>query len=77
MKEAISRLIGTHVAARRTDRKQTQEEVAQLAGISRQALSEIERGTQAPRWETLYSLADVLCCDVWDLIPSLKQVQGQ
>jgi len=76
VKEAISRLIGTHVAARRTDRKLTQEEVAQLAGISRQALSEIERGTQAPRWETLYALAQALHCDAFDLIPSVKQVQG-
>jgi transcriptional regulator with XRE-family HTH domain len=77
VKEAITALIGKHVAARRTERGKTQEEVAKLAGISRQALSEIERGTQAPRWETLYMLAQALRCEVFDLIPSLKQVQGK
>lgn len=76
MKEAIATLIGKHVVARRTERGMTQEEVASKCGVSRQALSMIERGAQAPRWETLYSLAQALRCDVWDLIPSLKQVRG-
>jgi DNA-binding XRE family transcriptional regulator len=52
----------------------TQDEVAGTVGISRQALSEIERGTQAPRWETLYSIAQALRCEPFDLIPSIRQV---
>ena len=76
MKEAIAALIGKHVVARRTERGMTQEEVATKCGVSRQALSMIERGTQAPRWDTLYRIAEALRCDAFDLIPSLKQVRG-
>ncbi len=76
MKEAITALIGKHVVARRTERGMTQEEVATQCGVSRQALSMIERGTQAPRWDTLYAIAQALRCEPWDLIPSLKQVRG-
>jgi transcriptional regulator with XRE-family HTH domain len=76
VKEAIAALIGKHVVARRTERGKTQQEIAELVGISRQALSMIERGTQAPRWDTLYAIAQALHCEAWDLIPSLKQVRG-
>jgi len=74
VKEAIARLIGRHVFAKRTERKLTQEEVASRVGVSRQALSLIEVGKQAPRWETIYALAAVLRCEVFDLIPSHRQV---
>ncbi len=77
MKEAICEIMGRHVAKRRMDRDLTQDELATKAGISRQALSEIERGTQAPRWETLYALAGALGCEPWDIIPSLKQVRSR
>ena len=76
MKQAITELIGRHVVAYRTERELTQEEVADKAGISRQALSMIERGAQAPRWDTLYAIAGVLRCEVFDLIPSCKQVRA-
>jgi transcriptional regulator with XRE-family HTH domain len=76
VKEAIAALIGKHVVARRTERGKTQQEIAELVGISRQALSMIERGAQAPRWDTLYRIAEALRCDAFDLIPSLKQVRG-
>lgn len=77
MKDVICELIGHHVAARRTRHGMTQEAVAYQVGVSRQALSEIERGTQAPRWETLYVLAEVLRCEVYDLLPTVKQVRGR
>lgn len=75
MKEAITELIGKHVVARRTERALTQETLAAKAGVSRQALSMIERGTQAPRWDTLYALAEALRCEAFDLIPSCRQVR--
>jgi transcriptional regulator with XRE-family HTH domain len=75
VKEAICELIGRYVAARRLGEGLTQEEAASKAGVSRQALSEIERGTQAPRWETLYALAEVMRCEIWDLIPTVRQVK--
>lgn len=75
MKEAIAELIGKHVVARRTGAELTQQELATKVGIARQSLSEIERGTQAPRWETLYTLAEVLRCEVYDLLPTCRQAR--
>jgi transcriptional regulator with XRE-family HTH domain len=75
VKEAICQLIGRYVAARRLAVGLTQEEAATKAGVSRQALSMIERGAQAPRWDTLYMLAEVLRCEVFDLLPTLRQAK--
>ena len=75
MREAISKLIGAHVAARRFELDMTQDDVAKLAGVSRQALSEIERGEAAPRWETIYALAGVLRCEVFDLLPTARHAR--
>ena len=74
MREAIGTLIGRHVAAQRLQREKTQQQLAELVGVSRQAISEIERG-QAPKWDTLYLIALALRCEPWDLIPTLKQVR--
>lgn len=71
----IARHIGAHLAARRIERKLTQQEVAKQAGISRQALSEMERGTQLPAWESIYRIAVVFKCEVWDLTPRVAQVR--
>lgn len=70
----IARHIGAHIAARRIERKLTQQEVAKQAGISRQALSEMERGTQLPAWESIYRIAAVYRCEIWDLTPRVRQV---
>lgn len=77
MKEAIADLIGKHVTAKRTARGMTQDEVAKLAGITRQTISMIERGTQTPGWDTLYVLAGILRCEVYDLLPTYKQVRNR
>lgn len=75
MKEVIVELVGRHVATQRLHLELSQEVVAASAGMSRQALSAIERGMQAPRWETLYALAGALRCEVGDLMPTLRQVR--
>jgi len=75
MKFAIAQLIGQRVVAHRTRRQLTQQEVAERIGISRQALSSIERGTRLPHWPTLYAVAGVLRKDVYDLLPSYAQVR--
>jgi DNA-binding XRE family transcriptional regulator len=74
MKDAIGELIGRRVSGRRLERGLTQEQLARLARISRQALGEIERG-QVPAWTTIYLLAAVLRCEVMDLIPTYHQVR--
>lgn len=75
MSDAIPVLIGRHVAARRTRLALTQEELAKKTGISRQALSMIERGVNPPRWGTVYDLAEALRVEVFDLVPTVKQVR--
>jgi transcriptional regulator with XRE-family HTH domain len=74
VKDAIAKLLGHHVAARRLQAELTQEQLAGKVKISRQALSEIERGTQSPSWQTLYTLSNALRCEPWDLLPSYRQV---
>jgi DNA-binding XRE family transcriptional regulator len=63
------------VANRRINANRTQGYVAAKVGISRQALSAIERGEQAPRWETIYQLAEALRCEVHDLLPTRGAVR--
>lgn len=72
----IARHIGAHIVARRIERKLTQQEVAKRADISRQALSEMERGTQLPAWESIYKIAQAMRIEVFDLIPAVKQVRS-
>jgi DNA-binding XRE family transcriptional regulator len=75
VKEAITELVGRHVATQRLQLGLSQETVAATAGVSRQALSAIERGAQAPSWTTVYALAEVLRCEVADLLPTIRQVR--
>ena len=74
MKDVIARFVGKHVVSRRTERRWTQSDLANRVGISRQALSAIERGAQMPATETMYALAGALRCEVYDLLPTYKQV---
>ena len=76
MRYAIAELIGERVVARRTRCKLTQQEVTDRIGISRQALSSIERGTALPHWPTLYAVAGVLRCDIYALLPTYRQVKA-
>src|SRR5439155_25551522 len=76
LKYAIAQLIGVRVVARRTRRRLTQQQVAERIGISRQALSSIERGAQTPHWPTLYAVAGVLHCDIYALLPTYRQVKA-
>lgn len=59
--------VGMNVKLCRTKLKLTQEELAFRAGVSRNMLSNIERGMQSPTVETLAALADVLQIDLYKL----------
>ena len=52
----------------RIRRGMTQVELAQKVGISQNALSFYEVGSRAPRMDVLYKLAEVLDCDVKDIV---------
>jgi len=51
----------------RTKRGLTQEELAEAAGLSRDAIVRLERGDRQPRFGTLNALADGLGVDVGEL----------
>lgn len=52
----------------RIRRGMTQVELAQKVGISQNALSFYEVGNRSPRMDVLYKLAEVLDCDVKDIV---------
>jgi transcriptional regulator with XRE-family HTH domain len=49
----------------------SQQELAEMAGISRPALGALERGESAPRLKTLASLASALEVDPGTLFPEV------
>lgn len=59
--------VGMNVKLWRTKRKHTQEELAFLAGISCNMLSNIERGVQSPTVEILAAIAGALNVDLYKL----------
>ena len=58
---------GNRVRVLRGERRLTQEKLAELAGISVDFLSLIERGKNSPSFENLAELADVLGVSVAQL----------
>ena len=50
------------------ERNWTQKELAKRAGISQNAYSGIERGTQFPKYTSLVGIANAFGCSVKDLI---------
>jgi len=64
--------IGHRIKALRKSRKATQFAVASAIGLSGGGIiSQFENGKKGPGIETLYLMADVLLCDISDLLPSL------
>ncbi len=59
--------VGMNVKLCRTKLKLTQDELANRAGVSRNMLSNIERGIQSPTVETLAAIAGVLHIDLYKL----------
>lgn len=53
-------LVGRNFARLRHERGLTQEQVAELSGLSQQYLSDLERGRRNPTIITLYELAQAL-----------------
>jgi len=54
---STQRRLGERIQTLRHARELTQDELAHRCGISQKYLSELERGTKAPSWETLVALA--------------------
>lgn len=66
--------IGSNVARWRRERDLSQEDLAYKCNVSQAWINKIELGKSNPSISFLYVLANSLDCDVFDLIPSLKEV---
>jgi transcriptional regulator with XRE-family HTH domain len=55
----------------------TQNEVAELAGMSQSQISHIETGRCRPRRRTMERLASALFCDVAEVFPDIAQRPGR
>ena len=69
---SLRRQFGSHLKAIRLDRKLTQEEFAELVGISVDFLSLIERGINSPGFEVLERMASRLGMPVRELFDFRK-----
>ena len=74
-KELLEELIGLRVSSHRKRKKKTQEALADLVGINRTSIVNIENGRHLPSLPVLYSIADVLNVDVGDLLPGTNEIQ--
>ncbi len=61
-------LIGFNVRRIRAARAIGQEELAQMAGVSRSGLQQIEKGAVTPNVSTLKQLAEALNVQIWELV---------
>lgn len=64
--------VGLRIARLRAERKMSQRELAEAAGITEQALSRIENGLRAPRVDTVRRLAEALRVALGDVLDEGK-----
>ncbi|WP_260272521.1 helix-turn-helix domain-containing protein [Propionibacterium freudenreichii] len=69
-------LMGRKITARRKATRWSQEALANESGWSRQQLSRVELGQSSIATDRLLALADVLDCEVSDLIPTRAEVDA-
>jgi transcriptional regulator with XRE-family HTH domain len=67
-KEVVLRAFGQALAARRKTAQLTQESLAELSGLHRNYIGDLERGERNPTLTTLVSLARALECSPGDLV---------
>ena len=64
----VGRLVGRNISRLRKERGLAQERVAELAGISQQYLSGLERGRRNPTIGMLFAIARAIDADPAELI---------
>jgi len=62
-------IIGNLIREKRIEKDWSQEQLADLACISRTHLGSIERGEKAPSLETILNISEALSVDIKELIP--------
>lgn len=71
--ETLYVLVGQHLARKRGEANLTQTQLANLCGLTRGSIANIERGNQRPTLHTLWSLAEALDVEVNSLLPSPEE----
>ncbi len=66
--------LGERIKERRTGAGMSQEKLAELLGVSRQAVTKWEAGQSAPSSDNLFRLAEVLGCPVSELLDGGPEV---
>lgn len=64
----MRRLVGSNVRELRLEKNLTQEQFAELSGLSQQYISGLERGLRNPTVVTLYEIASALNVQPTDLL---------
>lgn len=64
----MRRLVGSNVRELRLEKNLTQEQFAELSGLSQQYISGLERGLRNPTIVTLYEIATALNVQPTDLL---------
>lgn len=67
-KDKFLKVLGAHIAKTRRARAYSQDRVCLEAGLSRGALSKIERGLVEPRLSTLAIIALTISVPLWKLL---------
>lgn len=73
MNKTISRTFGPVLKLFRTERKLTQEELAEKVGVVTSYISMLENGQKFPNLEMLFALADALNIKTSTLIQAMEQ----
>ena len=67
--EAFYRWVGAAVASRRKEKKLTQTELAEMLGLSRASIANIEKGRQCPPLFNIWTIAENWDVKPEDLLP--------
>ena len=70
--ERRRRQVGTRIQALRIDRGLTQEQLAQLSGVSRNVLMDVEHGRRGILHERLFDIAKALGVSAADLLEGIR-----
>ena len=70
----LQKKVGSKISHLRKENKYTQKELAIAVGYSTQHIGLIETGRDKPSIDILYQICAILKCDIFDLLPSIKDI---
>ena len=76
LEERLYPLLGERLRRLRTRDRMTQAELAAQVGLERTSITNIEKGTQKVPLHVLYSLCQVFRIPLFELLPSVSEVQS-